>query len=147
MSTHFDVNRLSQLTKRERRILSKALEQLDQKPPLESSDERITDLAGMCRDVAAEEEIAVSDVITTLGAALKLHVVIKKGEKTIADSANGIDPHRRSAKKIHRHLPAKYMNPENHDQTYTGKGPVPNWLKAKIADGQTKEDFLIAPGA
>ena len=40
-------------------------------------------------------------------------------------------------------MPPKYRNPDNEKETYTGKGPKPEWLKKKEAEGKTKEEFLI----
>lgn len=40
-------------------------------------------------------------------------------------------------------MPPKYRNPENEKETYTGKGPKPEWLKKKEAEGRNKEEFLI----
>ncbi|MPV71513.1 H-NS histone family protein [Burkholderia sp. BE17] len=37
----------------------------------------------------------------------------------------------------------KYRNPENNDDTWTGKGPMPRWLKDAIESGKEKENFLI----
>jgi DNA-binding protein H-NS len=39
--------------------------------------------------------------------------------------------------------PAKYMNPNDDSQTWTGWGPMPKWLKELIASGNSKEDFAI----
>jgi len=38
---------------------------------------------------------------------------------------------------------ARYQNPENHLQTWTGRGLTPKWLKALIANGHSKDEFLI----
>ncbi|XID74794.1 H-NS family nucleoid-associated regulatory protein [Alkanindiges sp. WGS2144] len=37
----------------------------------------------------------------------------------------------------------RYRNPENHNETWTGRGKQPRWLVAKIADGARLESFLI----
>lgn len=39
-------------------------------------------------------------------------------------------------------LPPKYRDPVT-QKTWAGGGLVPNWMKAYIAQGKTKEDFLI----
>jgi DNA-binding protein H-NS len=39
--------------------------------------------------------------------------------------------------------PAKYMNPNDETQTWTGWGPTPSWLKELINNGHSKEDFAI----
>lgn len=38
---------------------------------------------------------------------------------------------------------AKYANPDNRSETWTGRGRKPNWLVAKLAKGATLEDFAI----
>jgi DNA-binding protein H-NS len=38
---------------------------------------------------------------------------------------------------------AKYRNPDNHADTWTGRGRKPNWLVAKLSKGATMDDFEI----
>ncbi|MEO9575173.1 MAG: H-NS histone family protein [Tateyamaria sp.] len=38
---------------------------------------------------------------------------------------------------------AKYLNPENPTQTWTGKGRQPNWFKAAVSGGKSADDLLI----
>ena len=40
--------------------------------------------------------------------------------------------------------PPKYRNPDNPEQSWSGKGKRPNWLAEKIKAGADKEDFRIA---
>jgi len=37
----------------------------------------------------------------------------------------------------------KYRNPENPEQTWTGRGRAPKWVEAHLAAGGTKEDLAI----
>lgn len=37
----------------------------------------------------------------------------------------------------------KYRNPENHEETWTGRGKQPKWLVAKIENGATLESFAV----
>ena len=37
----------------------------------------------------------------------------------------------------------KYRNPENHQETWTGRGKPKSWLQAKLDAGAKLEDFLI----
>ena len=37
----------------------------------------------------------------------------------------------------------KYRNPANESETWSGKGPLPKWLKAYVEAGKNKEEFLI----
>ncbi len=38
---------------------------------------------------------------------------------------------------------AKYKNPDNHSETWTGRGRKPNWLVAKLGKGAKMGDFEI----
>jgi len=37
----------------------------------------------------------------------------------------------------------RYRNPENPDQVWSGRGKRPQWLAQKLAQGQTKDEFLV----
>lgn len=38
---------------------------------------------------------------------------------------------------------AKYANPDDRSQTWTGRGRKPNWLVAKLKKGAKQDDFAI----
>jgi len=40
-------------------------------------------------------------------------------------------------------LPAKYRNPANHDQTWSGRGRRPDWVNAALAEGKALSDLAI----
>jgi DNA-binding protein H-NS len=42
-----------------------------------------------------------------------------------------------------RTVAAKYANPDDRSQTWTGRGRKPNWVVAKLARGSKIEDFAI----
>jgi DNA-binding protein H-NS len=43
-------------------------------------------------------------------------------------------------------LPAKYRNPDNSAETWSGRGIPPRWLRELMErTGKTKEDFLVSP--
>lgn len=42
---------------------------------------------------------------------------------------------------------AKYRNPNNPNETWTGQGRKPNWLAAAIENGRKIEEFAISPSA
>lgn len=42
-----------------------------------------------------------------------------------------------------RKVPPKYRNPDNPEQTWTGRGRSPLWFAALIESGKTREDLLI----
>lgn len=37
----------------------------------------------------------------------------------------------------------KYRNPENHEETWTGRGRAPQWMQNLLNQGRQKEEFLI----
>ncbi len=37
----------------------------------------------------------------------------------------------------------RFRNPANPDQTWSGRGKQPNWLKDAMARGATKDDFAV----
>jgi DNA-binding protein H-NS len=43
-----------------------------------------------------------------------------------------------------RSVAAKYRNPKNADEVWSGRGRMPLWLGAEIKAGKDREDFLIA---
>jgi DNA-binding protein H-NS len=58
----------------------------------------------------------------------------------INGSGNG-SRHRGHAKT--RMVAAKYRNPKNADEVWSGRGRMPLWLAAEIKAGKAREDFLI----
>ncbi|WP_349291208.1 H-NS histone family protein [Loktanella sp. SALINAS62] len=52
-----------------------------------------------------------------------------------------------SIKKTKAASPPKYRHPENSDQTWTGRGRQPDWMKEAIENGHTKDEFLISPAS
>ena len=42
-----------------------------------------------------------------------------------------------------RKVAAKYANPDNTSETWTGRGRKPRWLAAKLKAGEKQEKFLI----
>jgi DNA-binding protein H-NS len=48
------------------------------------------------------------------------------------------------AKKTKAVSPPKYRHPENPEQTWTGRGRQPDWMKDALENGQSKDNFLIA---
>ncbi|WP_020563009.1 H-NS histone family protein [Methylosarcina fibrata] len=41
---------------------------------------------------------------------------------------------------------AKYQNPANPQETWTGRGVAPKWMQELIASGRNKDEFLIDKG-
>jgi DNA-binding protein H-NS len=38
---------------------------------------------------------------------------------------------------------AKFVNPDNRSETWTGRGRKPNWLVAKLSKGASMDDFAV----
>lgn len=48
-----------------------------------------------------------------------------------------------SEKDKRKKVSAKYVNFDNPDEVWSGRGTPPHWLSEKIKEGHTKEDFLM----
>lgn len=59
------------------------------------------------------------------------------GEKTTAK------PRKARAKASGPKSPAKFANPENPKQTWTGKGRQPNWYRAQVEKGTSPDAMAI----
>jgi DNA-binding protein H-NS len=44
-----------------------------------------------------------------------------------------------------KRVPPKYRNPKNHSETWAGRGMQPRWMRDRLKQGATMEEFLIAP--
>lgn len=53
----------------------------------------------------------------------------------------------RKARKTTGKVAPKYRNPDNANETWTGRGRQPRWLTAYTDAGRNRDDFLIAPDA
>ncbi len=49
----------------------------------------------------------------------------------------------KSAKSTRKPVAPRYRNPNNQQETWTGRGKQPRWLAAKIAEGASLDSFLI----
>ena len=92
---------------------------------------------------------------------LRNRIDLRIAERQEADRADLLAAMRRRADEVgvslddlfggsgHRNGPrgvvaAKYRNPDNPTETWSGRGRMPNWLATKIAvGGAAKEDFAI----
>ncbi len=68
--------------------------------------------------------------IRDLAASIGVTVEITDGEKPVSS--------RRGSK-----VAPKYRNPDNSNQTWTGRGMKPRWLQALINQGRDANEFLI----
>lgn len=77
-----------------------------------------------------ESRKAVIAQIKELADSIGVTVTINDGEKPVSG---------RKGSKV----PAKYRNPHNPQQTWTGRGVKPRWLAALVNEGRNVDDFLI----
>lgn len=43
-----------------------------------------------------------------------------------------------------REVKARYVNPDDHTQTWAGRGKPPKWMAEKLSNGAMKEEFELA---
>lgn len=55
----------------------------------------------------------------------------------------GRAPNRKPSKMAGTKVAAKYRNPENANETWSGRGKQPRWLQAYTSQGRALDDFLI----
>ena len=73
------------------------------------------------------------------------NVEIKKAREELRAKAAqlGIEPEALLGTGSSSSIAAKYRDPDNNANTWTGRGKQPNWLKAKLQSGSTLDEFLI----
>ena len=81
-----------------------------------------TDLEALWRNKYKEVIAQIKELAASIGVTVEIHEA-SKGKST--------------------KIPAKFCNPDNHLQTWTGRGLAPKWLKALNAAGRDKNEFLI----
>ncbi|WP_340124325.1 H-NS histone family protein [Methylobacter svalbardensis] len=68
---------------------------------------------------------------------------IKELAHSIGVTVDIHDDGKKTSKRAGASVPPKYRHPDNHSETWTGRGMTPKWLKSLIAEGRHKDDFLI----
>jgi DNA-binding protein H-NS len=68
----------------------------------------------------------IKELAASIGVTVEIHDADKKAD-------------RRSSSKVE----AKYRNPADASQTWTGRGLAPKWMKDLIASGRDKSEFAI----
>ena len=67
---------------------------------------------------------------------------IKELAASIGVTVDIQDAEKKSVKKGKK-VAAKYLNPDDASQTWTGRGLAPKWMQALIEAGRDKSEFLI----
>ncbi len=84
----------------------------------------LADLKEMLKELPAE--IQRRELEARADTLAELERIAKERGYKLADLVASQKAESTKAKKI---VPAKYRNPDNHDQTWTGRGRAPKWLK------------------
>ncbi len=69
----------------------------------------------------------------------KIDAILTSSGFTIAD----LYPVARAARGRAGNKAAKFINPDNRAETWTGRGRKPNWLVAKLSKGAKLQDFAV----
>lgn len=69
----------------------------------------------------------------------KIDAILASSGFTIAD----LYPVARAARARVGGKAAKFVNPDNRAETWTGRGRKPNWLVAKLSKGAKLQDFAV----
>lgn len=109
----------------------------------------------MIKDLSLEELVALQKEIAGLIAqrqtdekqklAEQFKELAEKSGLQLADISwqeTADKPAKKSERKKKKYHP-KYRNPENPDQTWTGLGMKPRWVRALLEQGKTMDDLLI----
>jgi DNA-binding protein H-NS len=75
-------------------------------------------------------------------------VVALRAKITAIAKAEGVAldelfPHRGTASTKRRKVAAKYRNPQDHSQTWSGRGRQPHWYAAAVKAGKSERSLLI----
>ncbi len=68
----------------------------------------------------------------------KIEAIVQNAGFSVGELFGGRAP----AGKV-RTVAAKYVNPDNRAETWTGRGRKPRWLTAKLDKGAKLEDFAV----
>ena len=69
----------------------------------------------------------------------KIDAILSSSGFTIAD----LYPVARAGRGRATSKAAKFINPDDRSETWTGRGRKPNWLVAKLSKGAKLEDFAV----
>lgn len=104
------------------------------------SETELSNLICLLNDeVLRREEGKRQRVIEEISALAKAHGY------ALDDLISGTQPRqpKQAPAKKKKSIPVKYRHPDHSDQTWTGRGIQPRWVKAWIADGQTLESARV----
>ena len=85
------------------------------------------------------DEIAAKIESEKMAARSQIHKIAADLGMSIGDLIGGS----LKVKRPTRSVPAKYRNPNDHAETWTGRGRKPKWVKAELEAGNALENFEI----
>ena len=97
-------------------------------------------------------EAELADMIANAQRALKEKQYSKRKEvlaqirdlaASIGVSVEIIESEKSAPTRRGRKVAAKYRNPNNHAETWTGRGMKPRWLQALVTQGRNVDEFRI----
>ncbi|MEL6689014.1 MAG: H-NS histone family protein [Pseudomonadota bacterium] len=100
------------------------------------------DLTGMSKGELQKLRKEVDKAITNFDARAKQDAlaVLESKAKELGFSLSELTGSVKKSKSIN---PPKYRNPSNSDQTWTGRGRQPQWIKEAIAAGENLDEYAI----
>ena len=83
----------------------------------------------------------IQEKMRAFGITVKDLQSVKSPRSAKSLDASAKKPRRAASKSAGSKVPAKYRNADG--QSWTGRGLMPRWLKTLVAEGRTKEEFLV----
>lgn len=99
-----------------------------------SPEELVAFIAEAKSQLAAKQNSKRKEVIAQikeLAASIGVTVEIQESDKNTSKRSSSI-------------VPAKYRDPANSSNVWTGRGLAPKWMKALLDVGHSKDEFLIS---
>ncbi|MGB3718226.1 MAG: histidine biosynthesis protein [Proteobacteria bacterium] len=73
----------------------------------------------------------------------KIEAIVQNAGFSVSELFGGRSGPGRPAVSKGGKVAAKYVNPDNRSETWSGRGRKPRWLTAKLEKGAKLEDFLV----
>ena len=102
-------------------------------------DEELEQLIGKAQAVLALRVQTRIDELRSLARRAGFEVSVSRIGETQGDRRRGLGAPVSGRKPVE----AKYRNPDNSSETWSGRGREPKWLAEKIAAGRPRDNFLI----
>ena len=101
---------------------------------LEDLAQQAADMIGVRRQQDLNEGyVKIEQIASDLGVSLDELVILGRSNKSTRKATT------------RKPVEVRYRNTADLSQTWTGRGKQPRWLVAAIANGASKQDFLVTP--